>query len=397
MLTRASLQSLLAEHDSDLVDEDARAGVRGRLDTILRTACLTGARKASRVRFDPAILDLFTQLPSDASDEDLEDMIRFFADAYQFNGVPVAMDEIDFDAVALEVRTALEETWGKRAAATTASAKTAKQKKEENHLFLVLDKDTCGVPWESMPILRRRSVSRIPSLAFLQDRLAMLKAGKQAQDGSMLLDVKKTFYVLNPGGDLKRSEERFLPWLQRRENALGWKGISSREPFGSEFSDALSSNDLLMYFGHSGAEQFVRPQALKRLQSCAVTMLWGCSSGVLLEHGEFDRTGTPFNYMMAGCNALVANLWDLTDRELDNVSESVFLRVGLMEGSEADPAAAAASSAGSGKRVTPISKEPVSLPLAVAHARDDCKLPFLTGAACIVYGIPVRWESKGRV
>ena len=29
-------------------------------------------------------------------------------------------------------------------------------------------------------------------------------------------------------------------------------------------------------------------------------MLWGCSSGALEEQGDLDRTGTAWNYMLAG-------------------------------------------------------------------------------------------------
>ena len=29
-------------------------------------------------------------------------------------------------------------------------------------------------------------------------------------------------------------------------------------------------------------------------------MLWGCSSGNLKYMGDFDRTGTPYHYMLAG-------------------------------------------------------------------------------------------------
>jgi hypothetical protein len=32
-----------------------------------------------------------------------------------------------------------------------------------------------------------------------------------------------------------------------------------------------------------------------------------------------------------------------------------------------------------------------SLPRAVATAREKCRLPYLTGAAVIVYGVPVQW------
>ena len=49
-----------------------------------------------------------------------------------------------------------------------------------------------------------------------------------------------------------------------------------------------------------------RCSASRRTRLCAAakraaaTMLWGCSSGTLKYMGEFDRTGTPYNYMLAG-------------------------------------------------------------------------------------------------
>jgi hypothetical protein len=54
------------------------------------------------------------------------------------------------------------------------------------------------------------------------------------------------------------------------------------------------------YFGHGGGEQYLRTYKVRRLQSCAATMLWGCSSGALREMGDFDRTGTANGYMLAG-------------------------------------------------------------------------------------------------
>lgn len=56
----------------------------------------------------------------------------------------------------------------------------------------------------------------------------------------------------------------------------------------------------ISYFGHGGGEQYVRSHRIRSLPTCAATMLWGCSSGALREMGDFDRTGTPYNYMLAG-------------------------------------------------------------------------------------------------
>ena len=54
------------------------------------------------------------------------------------------------------------------------------------------------------------------------------------------------------------------------------------------------------FFGHGGAEQYIRSQTIRHLPRCAVTMLWGCSSGLLKDQGDFEPVGTPYHYMVAG-------------------------------------------------------------------------------------------------
>ncbi|KAG2125362.1 peptidase family C50-domain-containing protein [Suillus bovinus] len=112
-------------------------------------------------------------------------------------------------------------------------------------------------------------------------------------------------------------------WLEQMRS-VGWKGVIGRPPSEQQFLDALARKDLVAYFGHGGGEQYVRSHKIRHLPRCATTMLWGCSSGLLKEMGDFDRVGTPFNYMLAGCPLLVANLWDVTDRDIDKFSQAVF-------------------------------------------------------------------------
>ncbi|KAJ8454405.1 hypothetical protein ONZ45_g19322 [Pleurotus djamor] len=45
--------------------------------------------------------------------------------------------------------------------------------------------------------------------------------------------------------------------------------------------------------------------------------------------GDYDRIGTPYNYILAGSPCLVANLWDVTDRDIDKFSQEVFDRLKL--------------------------------------------------------------------
>ncbi|EEB98877.1 hypothetical protein MPER_01539, partial [Moniliophthora perniciosa FA553] len=131
------------------------------------------------------------------------------------------------------------------------------------------------------------------------------------------------------------------------------------------------------YFGHGGAEQYVRSHKIRQLRRCAVVMLWGCSSGFLKDMGDFDRVGTPLNYMLAGCPTLVANLWDVTDKDIDAFSQAVFDKLEL----NADSVRVKRKA-----KTGPSTKE-TSVAEAVARSREVCKLKYLTGAATVVYAM----------
>jgi hypothetical protein len=76
---------------------------------------------------------------------------------------------------------------------------------------------------------------------------------------------------------------------------------------------------------------------------------------------------------------LVANLWDVTDKDIDKFSQSVFDKLGLTPADVSnwnEP----------GKE--PHASPSLSVVASVAQSRDSCKLKYLTGAAPVVYGIP---------
>ena len=157
----------------------------------------------------------------------------------------MAIAEVDVDQVVVDLRTALEEH------AVKARGKVTPL--EDSHVFLVLDKNVQGIPWESIPILRGRSMSRIPSMDFLLDRLEFAKWQKGAghredEDKEVdraVVDPKKTYYVLNPSGDLKGTEGRFSSWLKEM-NGFGWEGTIGRPPSEQQFLDALARKDLVV-------------------------------------------------------------------------------------------------------------------------------------------------------
>ena len=90
----------------------------------------------------------------------------------------------------------------------------------------------------------------------------------------------------------------------------------------------------------------------------------GCSSGHLHLDGEFEPTGMAAAFMRAGCPALVANLWDVTDRDIDLFTEEVL-------------------------NTWTKGAENMSLLRAVPSSRGKCKFQGLTGCAPVYYGLPL--------
>ncbi|KAI6040844.1 peptidase family C50-domain-containing protein [Pisolithus marmoratus] len=384
------LQELLGEHRVLLVGgvqgppanlaPDLLDDLRMRLDKVLsrilsssdpkkrQPKSTTTSASSSIFRLSEQFLDCLASLPTSCKDEELEDLLCFMFDLYQLHGAPVAISEIDMDQAVVDLRSALREHHAVRRKAKKGNII------DDDHIFLVLDRRLQEIPWESIPVLRGRSVSRIPSLNFLLDRIhfAALQSpatcsndlGSESQGGPavdrILIDPRKTYYILNPSGDLKGTEGRFALWLKQMRN-VGWDGITGHAPSEQQFLNALSQKDLVIYFGHGGA-----------------TMLWGCSSGSLKDMGEFDRVGTPYHYMLSGCPTLVANLWDVTDRDIDKFTQGVIDRLRLTP----DGVRRHSGIEGGGQ------PSGTSVVAAVAQSRQLCKLKYLTGAAPVVYGIP---------
>ncbi|CCU80328.1 separin [Blumeria hordei DH14] len=333
---------------------------------------------APRVGLDSRILDLFVGL-GDASDsecdfsEPLTDLLYFVVDVLQFHGELNAYAEVDFDMIVVETTDALR--------CYHEAIRASDFDDEPQHTILVLDKALHSFPWESLPCLDGLAVSRLPSLASLRERIICQQDHiRNDKSPANYVNREKGSYILNPGGDLKHTLSTFEGKLKSLD---GWKGIINREPLEEEFRDFLQSTDLFLYFGHGSGSQYIRAREIKKLPSCAVTVLMGCSSGALVETGEFEPYGPPMNYVHAGSHALVATLWDVTDKDIDRFAQSTFEHWGLFSAST--PCRSGLldhqRSAGSAPKM--------SLVEAVARGRKSCTLRYLNAAAVCVYGVPV--------
>ena len=227
----------------------------------------------------------------------------------------------------------------------------------------------------------------------------MVKKDHEAQSGDKLYVSRKMgASVLNPGGDLSATQSKFEEPLQ---DLLGWETVVQKEPSESEMKSLLEDHEVFLYFGHGSGSQYIRSRTIKRLDRCAVALLMGCSSGAMTEAGDFESYGTPMNYMHAGSPAVLATLWDVTDKDIDRFSQTVLEEWGLFgkprPALSSSPVKRSTKQKGKSKAVDVHESEElrgeekgqVSLDEAVSRGRDSCILKYLNGAAPIVYGVPV--------
>ncbi|KAK0623465.1 peptidase family C50-domain-containing protein [Immersiella caudata] len=374
------------------------------------------------VNLDSRILELFIGLGDTTGqdcdfEEELTDLLYFVVDILQFHGETNAYDEIDFDTMLVETFDALH--------SYHSAVKSSKAPNTGAHTILMLDKSLHVFPWESLPCLQGCAVSRMPSLACLRRLIQEQKTKRSsstpvqnqqsdAAHGSTEghhASFASGSYILNPSGDLKTTQSTFAKPLATHLPSSTWNQIVGRDPTEPEFESALADKDILLYFGHGSGAQYIRSRTVRNLERCRATvLLMGCSSARLNDAGEFEVYGPAWNYMMAGCPAVVGTLWDVTDRDIDRFAGRVFEEWGLVpvgtfdeENDKEKGKQKSVKDWGRGGKlpgVDEVVREKgvdnagrVSLVEAVARARDACRFRYVTAAAVAVYGIPVYVEK----
>ncbi|KAL9624013.1 MAG: hypothetical protein Q9160_001766 [Pyrenula sp. 1 TL-2023] len=342
----------------------------------------------------PDVLDLFVALGDPAEndvDDAVTDLLYFVVDILQFHGELNAYDEIDFDVIAIQTIDALRSYHEACGSTATSNAE---------HTILILDKNLHVFPWESLPCLRGQSVSRLPSLMCLRSRLSMIQS-KNNPSAGMEIDRTSGSYILNPSSDLQGTEDTFASRLA--SSLPNFNSIVARPPTEPVFKSCLTESSLCLYFGHGSGAQYIRGRTIRRLDKCAVTFLMGCSSSKLVECGEFEPHGVPWNYMHAGAPALVGTLWDVTDKDIDRFAMKTLENWGLLSEDDSGKEEAktprrpgrskgkAAKQTKGGRKAAQDETKGERMPLdaAVARGRDACVLRYLNGAAPVIYGIPV--------
>jgi separase len=393
--------------------------------------------KTKKLVLDANIVELFVGLGDDHDgevdmDEQVLDLLYFVIDILQFNGERNAYDEVDFDVMATETMDTLKSY---HEAANSNEV-------DQNHLILILDRKLHAFPWESLPCLQNVSVSRVGSMLTLRERiLAMRRQMKDSTEEKYFVNKQSGASILNPSGDLSRTQTTMSPLLDSLTKLTdsSWKSTVNKIPSEKDFAAALSEKSMFLYFGHGSGNQYIRNRTIKKLDKCAeVVWLMGCSSGRVIEHGDYEPTSVPLSYLVAGkrlehtgttedetkyrndnreglCMAVVATLWDVTDKDIDRFAVEVGEHWGLWSSAPAPSPRELAPPKTPRKRGRSVPKTPSKTPSrtpggrsrsrlvmrdeestrarslseAVMLGRDACNLRYLNGAATVVYGIPV--------
>lgn len=341
--------------DQNKIEKDQRKDFKDKFLAILAQNVPSRSQRNQAVKpveIDDFIIELFFSLgdPSDLmSTELLEDLIYFVLDVLLFHGEENAYDEIDIDNIYVEVEALIKEF-------LLINSNPPKYK----HTILVVGKECQSIPWESLPSLRGSSTTRIPSLTMLLNLLH--------ENERMVINKRNGSYIMNPSGDLGKTEERLKSHIEDLQNNLNWKGMSGKKPTEEMFEGYVQNSNLFVYIGHGGGEQFIKSTTLKKMEKAAPTLLLGCSSAALRDNNLLEPYGTVYSYLTGGCPMILGNLWDVTDKDIDKFSMSVFEKWGL--------------SSTESINTTDISD-------AVRQSRDQCKLKYLNGAAPVVYGLPL--------
>ncbi|XP_047080035.1 separase-like [Lolium rigidum] len=291
-------------------------------------------------------------------------------------------------------------------------------------VILVLDTDVQMLPWENLPALRNQEIYRMPSMRSIFR--ALTRSTNHQKNASSIappfpvIDPFDAFYLLNPSGDLASTEEEFDQLFRNYE----WKGNTGGAPTADELVLALRNHDLFLYFGHGSGSQYVSGKEIEKLDNCAAALLMGCSSGTLDCKGGYAPQGAPLSYLLAGSPSVIANLWDVTDKDIDRFSKALlnsWLQENLMANKDCP-------------KCCPLAQEFESMTIAVkdngkprrkgsrsrkhqqtvevddssnccncghkriashiSEARRACRLPLMIGASPVCYGVPTIIRKK---
>ncbi|KAF0988020.1 hypothetical protein HZS_5702, partial [Henneguya salminicola] len=222
-------------------------------------------------------------------------------------------------------------------------------------IVLIVDEILHEIPFESFPSFQSESIYRMPSLLATVSLISYRQLGKIKGLTSLIMDSKSCFYVLNPQKNLDRTQKYFQNIFSQIPS---WEGIIAQPPTEEECADGLQTHHLFIYCGHGNGKEYIKNDFIRKIDCSAVVMLMGCHSAKLHNYDSVDPMGTVLYYLLSGCPSIVANLWGVTDKDIDK-----FLNYTLYDVIS---------------RETPLGES-------IRNNRSVCNLRYLNGAAPVIY------------
>lgn len=311
------------------------------------------------------ILELFLQIDT-ANKEFLtmvEDLIYFILDIFSYHGEENAYDEIDISSLHFQIEEAIKKYHAKSGAL---------RNKKFTHTFLIVGSRCHTFPWENLSFMRSLSMTRVPSMSLLRELLA-----RNNMLPRLNIDIgSKISMVLNPNGDLHKTEDRFSSIFSNiTSNCTNSRLLINERPSESDFLGMLQTSNMFLFVGHGGGEQFARNKEITKLNHISPSLLLGCSSAAMKASGGLEPSGVIYSHLLGGSNMVLGNLWDVTDKDIDKFTLCLLENIGLVTD------------------ITTEQRENEGMCEAIITAREVCNLKYLNGAAPVIYGLPAHFSS----
>ena len=278
-------------------------------------------------------------------------------------------------------------------------------------IILLTSSSLAHLPWENMSTVSQREVYRMVHWRLIQDRLKNMAlastpttskrpSSTSALETMLPMPLSRGYYVLNPQGNIRASEEFESVFF---ELGRGWNGtVGSAAVDRMAWLAALRQSQYFVYVGHNGGEEIVNPRdilkTLKRSTTSgtsandvatgplsssvcgvhSVALQMGCSSALqrYKEAGPrpfYEADGLSLIYQQTGCPAMFGCLWNVPE-DIDRWLQECVKLLKTSQLSQTSPRH--------------------SLMRSAIQARSACKQSHLTGAAVVCYGLPVNVRSS---
>ena len=230
-------------------------------------------------------------------------------------------------------------------------------------------------PFESLLCLRRlnQEVFRVPSVRFLNWMYVNLRrTNPRIEQGVSARDV---YYLLNPSKDLTHTENQFKFRFEENRNSCNWNGLVGQAPTPGELQKILHSKDIYIYLGHGSGTRYLG-DLNESVVNC-LSLVIGCSSAALSNANRMvESYGSSHYFLINGCPIYVGCLWTVADGDIDRFTERLLKQTKIYDPEEENAPKCA------------------SITKAVPLSRDACKLKYLTGAAPVIWGLPISMRQN---